>query len=113
MLHNRPDIALIHKKTNECHIVDVTCLVDNWIWLKEHEKEEKYIDLAFEIKRLWRLRKVRITPTCTCSIIGARGTFSNNLQTYLEDLHIGLSIQSLQRSVLLGSAGIPRRTLER
>ena len=52
MSHNRPDIAVIDKKTNECHIVDVTCPVDSRLCLKEHEKEEKYIDLAFEIKRL-------------------------------------------------------------
>ena len=53
--------------------------------------------------------KVRITPI----VIGAVGTFSNNMQKYLENLHIGLSIQTLQKSVLLGSAGILRKTLER
>lgn len=57
--------------------------------VKEHEKVQKYTDLAFEIKRLWPLCKVRITFT----VIGALGTFSNNLQTYLEDLYIGLSNQ--------------------
>ena len=87
--HNRPDILVIYKKTNKRHIVDVAFPDDSRICLKEHEKEEKYIDLAFEIKRLWGLRKVRITPI----IIGALGTFSNNPQKYLEDLHIGLSIQ--------------------
>ena len=109
MLHIRPDTVVVDKKTNECHIVDVTCPVDSRRCLKELEKEEKYIDLAFEIKRLWRLRKVTITPI----IIGAFGSFSNNLQKYLEDLHIGISIQSLQKSVLLASARIFRRTLER
>ena len=59
MSHNRPDSVVIDKKTNECHIVDVACpaAVDSRICRKEHEKEEKYIDLSFEIKRLWRLRK--------------------------------------------------------
>ena len=73
MSHNRPDIVVIDKETNECHTVDVACPIDRRICLKEQEKEEKYIDLAFEIKRLWQLRKVRITPI----IIGALGTFSN------------------------------------
>ena len=108
-MHNRFDIVVIDKKTSACHLVDVACLVDSEIRLKEREKEEKYIVLAFEIKRLWRLRKVRTTTT----VIGALGTFSNNLQNYLENLHIGLSIQTSQKYVLLGSAGILRRTLER
>ena len=101
MLHNRPDIAVIDKKTNECHIVDVPCPVDSRICLKEHEKKEKYTDPAFERKRLWQLLKVRITNI----IIGTLVTFSNNLEKYLEDLHIGLNIQSLQKSVLLGFHG--------
>ena len=108
MSHNRPETVVIDKKENECHIVDVAHPVGSRICLKEHEKEEKYIDLAFEIKRLWRLHAVRITPIITGALI----TFSNNQQKYLEDLHIGLSIQSLQKSVPLGSEGIFRRTLE-
>ena len=42
--HNRPDIVVIDKKTNECHIVDVACPVafdSRRICLKEHETEEK------------------------------------------------------------------------
>ena len=46
-MDNRFDVVVIDKKT--------ACPVDGRIRLKEHEKEEKYIDLAFEIKRLWRL----------------------------------------------------------
>ena len=79
MSHNRPDIIVIDKKTNECHIVDDACPVDSRLCLKEHEKEEKYINLAFEIKRLWRSLKVRKAPI----IIGALGTFSSNLQRCL------------------------------
>ena len=108
-MYNRFDIVVIGKKTSECHLVDVASPVDSMIRLKERDKEENYIDLAFEIKRLWRLRKVRTTTT----VIGALGIFSNNLQKYLENPHIGLSIQTLQKYVLLGSAGILRRTLER
>ena len=52
MSHNRPETVVIDKKENECHIVDVAHPVGSRICLKEHEKEEKYIDLAFEIKRL-------------------------------------------------------------
>ena len=52
---------MIDKKTNECHIVDVACPVAfdrRRICLKEHETEEKYTDLAFEIKRRWQLLMV-------------------------------------------------------
>ena len=71
MSHNRPDIVVIDKNTHGCHIVDVACPVDSRICLKEHEKEEKYFDLAFEVKRLWQLQKVRITPI----IIGTLVTY--------------------------------------
>ena len=108
-MHNRFDIVVIDKKTSECHLVDIASPVDSMIRLKEREKEENYVDLAFEIKRLWRLRKVRTTTT----VIGALGTFSNSLQNCLENPHIGLSIQISQKYVLLGSARILRRTLER
>ena len=47
MSSNRPGIVVIDEKTNEYHIVDVACSVDSQICLKEHEKEEKHIDLAF------------------------------------------------------------------
>ena len=52
-MHNRFDVVVIDKKTTECQLVDAACPVDSRIRLKEREKEEKYIDLAFEIKRLW------------------------------------------------------------
>ena len=45
--HNRPDILVIDKEKNKCHIVDVAFPDDSRICLKEHEKEEKYIDLVF------------------------------------------------------------------
>ena len=55
------------------------------------------------LRDLRALSHVRITPI----LIDALGTLSNNLQKYLEDLHIGLSIQSSEIStVLLGSEGI-------
>ncbi|XP_068738071.1 uncharacterized protein [Montipora capricornis] len=107
--HNRPYIILIDKETNKCPLVNVACHVDSQICLKEHKKEERYIDLAFEIKRLWRLCKVRINPI----VIGTLGTFSTNLQKYLENLCVGVSIQTLQKSVPMGPVGILRRNQER
>ena len=53
-MHNRFDVVVIDKKTSECQLVDAACPVDSRIRLKERgEKDEKYIALAFEIKRLW------------------------------------------------------------
>ena len=44
MSHNRPNVVVIDKEINERHIVYVACPVDNRVCLKEHEKEERYID---------------------------------------------------------------------
>ena len=52
-MHNRFDVVVIDKKRS--HLVDAARPVDSRIRLKEREKDEKYIDLAFEIKRLWRV----------------------------------------------------------
>ena len=43
---------MIDKETRECHLVDAACPVDRRIPLKEREKEEKYIDLAINIKEI-------------------------------------------------------------
>ena len=52
---------MIDKKTSECHPVDAACPVDSRMRLKECEKEEKYIDLAFEIKEIMAIT-VKLEP---------------------------------------------------
>ena len=51
-----------------CKIVDFAVLADHSIILKECEKNDKYLDLARELKKLWKM-KVIIIPI----MIGAFG----------------------------------------
>ena len=70
----RPDLIIINKKKRICKIVDFAVLVDHIIKLKESEKEDKYLDLARELKELWNM-KVTIVPI----VIGALGTITKGL----------------------------------
>ena len=61
-------------KKKICRIVDFTVPTDYRIKLKENEKEDKYLDLAKELKKLWNV-KVTFIPI----VIGALGTVSEGL----------------------------------
>ena len=104
----QPDIVVIDKAKKECYIVEVACLGDSRILLKEEEKIDKYRDLAIEIKALWRLKKVLIVPV----VIGTLGSITDRLEGYLADIHVGLKPVTMQKTVLLGSARILRRVME-
>ena len=105
---NKPDIVVVEKTNKICHIIDVACPGDCRIALKENEKVDKYRDLAIEIKTLWHLKKVVITPIA----IGALGRFTAKPKKYLADIHVGLKAHTMQKTVLLGAARIIKRVLE-
>ena len=46
---SRQDLLIINKRENNCQIADVANLDDGRVRAKEHEKVEKYQDLAREI----------------------------------------------------------------
>ena len=76
--------------------------------MKKEEKVNKYRDLGIEIKALWHIKRVTTTPV----IIGAIGMFTDRLEKYLEDIHMGLKTHTMQKSVLLASARILRKVVE-
>ena len=47
----RPDLIIIGKKERTCKIVDFAVPADHRIKLKECEKKDKYLDLAWELKK--------------------------------------------------------------
>ena len=47
----RPDLIIINKRKRTCKIVDFAVPVDHRIKLKECEKNDKYLDLAKELKK--------------------------------------------------------------
>ena len=84
-----------------CWIVDFAVPADHRIKWKENEKNDKYFDLARELKNLWNM-KVTVIPI----VIGALGTVTKELLKILEDLEI------IQTTALLRSDRILRRVKE-
>ena len=78
----RPDLIIINqkKKTRICKLVNSAVPADHWIKLTECEKNDKYFDLARELKKLWNV-KVTIVPIVT----DALGTITKGLLKGLED----------------------------
>ena len=95
------------KEKNECWIIDVACPLDFRIKDKEKEKIDIYQDLKYEIKRLWKCRKVEVIPV----VIGALGTVHSNLEAWLEKIESKEYFSILQKKCLLGTARILRYVL--
>ncbi len=95
------------KKKRICKIVDFAVPADHRIKLKECEKKNNYLDLAWELKKLWNT-KVTIVPI----VIGALGTVTKGLLKSLEDLEVGGREETIQMTALLRTARIPRRVLK-
>ena len=74
---------------------------------KEAEKNLKYKSLGVEIQRMWNL-KCTILPV----IIGATGIVTRSLKENLEDIPGKHSIDSLQKTAILGTSHIMRKVLQ-
>ena len=103
----RPDIVVVNKKEQTCQIIDIAVPQDHRVDIKEDEKCEKYRDLCRELGRLWKV-KCTVVPI----VVGALGTIPCRLSSYLALLDINLSIETIQKSAILGSARILRQVLE-
>ena len=57
--HNRPDVSLVHKDTQEWTLIDIVMPADQNILTTE---EERYQELAFKVKRIERAPKVEVLP---------------------------------------------------
>ena len=75
---------------------------------KEKEKIENYQDLKWELKWIWKLRRVTVVPV----IIGALGTVSKDIEKWLAEIDVTCRLESLQRTCLLGTARILRKVLD-
>ena len=95
------------RKKRICKIVNFAVSADHTIKLKECEKKDKYLDLAWELKKL-RNMKVTIIPI----VIGAFGTVTKRLLKGLENLEVGGRVETIQTTALLRTARILRRVLE-
>ena len=95
------------QKKGTCKIVDFAVPADYRINLKESEKNDKYLDLARELKRLWNMK-----VTIVRFVIGALGTVTKGLLNGLEDSEVGGRVETIQTKAFLRTARILRRVLE-
>ena len=106
--NRRPDIVVIEKSKQECKIIDIAVPNDDKVGSKEQEKTEKYQDLRQEIANLWGMKNSQVIPI----VIGALGMISQKLETWLGEIGDSIRTETLQKSTLLGTARLLRRTLE-
>ena len=103
---NRPDIIIKNTKEKTCTIIDVAIPADRNVVQKEAEKKLKYKSLCIEIQEMWNL-KCMIIPV----IIGATRIVTRSLRKNLEAVPGKHSIDSLQKTVILGRSHIIRKVL--
>ena len=80
--------------------------MDHHVKEKEEEKIDKYMNLAAEVRRQFRVKTV-IVPI----VLGALGTVPEKLSKSLKKLEIDDVIESLQTAVLISTTAILRRVL--
>ena len=73
---------------------------------KEQEKIGRYEQLEEEIAKLWNTKTVTVIPV----VIGALGFISDCFESYLE-VGVEVKLQVVQKTTLLGTAGIFKKTL--
>ena len=60
--HNRPDITVVRKDTQEWTLIDIAVPADKNIINTEEGKVDRHSDLAFETKRIHRALKMTVIP---------------------------------------------------
>jgi hypothetical protein len=88
-------------------LVDVAIPSDRNVIQKESEKKLKYKNLSIEIQRMQNM-KCFVIPV----IIGATGIVTRGLKRYLETIPGKHSIDSLQKTAVLGTSHIIRKVLQ-
>jgi hypothetical protein len=106
-LVNRSDIIIKNKMDKTCLLIDVAIPTDKNVIQKEAGKKLRYKNLSIEIQRMWNM-KWFVIPV----IIGATGIVSKSFQKYLETIPGQHSIDSLQKTAILGTSHIIRKVLQ-
>ena len=101
---NRPDIIIKNKKEKTSTLIDVAIPADRNVVQKEAENKLKYQSF---IQRMWNL-KCTIIPVIT----GATEIATRSLRKNLEAVPGKHSIDSLQKTAILGTSHIIRKVLQ-
>jgi hypothetical protein len=104
---NRPDIIIKNKKEKPCKLIDMAIPADRNVVQKEAEKKLKYKSLYIEMQRMWNLK-----CTIISIVIGATGIVTRSLKKNLEAVPGKYSIDSIQKTAILGTSHIIRKVLQ-
>ena len=104
---NGPDMIIKNKQEETCILTDVAVPADRNVVQKEGEKKLQYKSLCIEIQQTWNL-KCKIIPV----IIGATGIVTKGLRKNLEVIPGKHSVDSLQKTAILGTSHIIRKVLQ-
>src|SRR5215475_11104953 len=96
-----------NKKEKTCTLIDVAIPADRNVVQKEAEKKLEYKSLCIEIQRMWNL-KCTIIPV----IIRATGIVTRSLRKNLEAVPGKHSMDTLQKTAVLGTSHIIRKVLQ-
>ena len=94
------------KKERTCLFIDMSIPTERNTSLKTMEKLTKYKDLEIEIEKMWGMKTTTVPV-----IIGAFGLVKKGTANYISKIPGNIRITELQKTVLLGTAHILRRTL--
>ncbi|TWW62748.1 hypothetical protein D4764_04G0013950 [Takifugu flavidus] len=103
---NQPDRVVVDKHRKTVVVIDVAIPSDSNIRKKEHEKLEKYQGLKEEMERMWGI-KATVVPV----VIGTLGAVTPNLSRWFQQIPGTTSEISVQKTAVVGTAKILRRTL--
>ena len=98
VINNKPDIIVVDKINKTANMIEVAVPNDYNICSKRLQKIRAYTNLSGEIKTLWNLNKVQITPV----IVGALGTFYKKFDDDISKL----GVEEAKKIALLGTAHI-------
>ena len=104
--HNRPDIVVKMPEQRKWQLIDVAIPQDHNIVSKENEKVNKYIDLASVIRTVHKVQ-----TEIVLLVIGALGSVSKRLKTYIDVIGNPNVTGSAQISTVTSTARILRDVL--
>ena len=89
-----------------CLLIDMSIPTERNTSLKTMEKLTKYKDPEIEIEKTWGMKTTTVPV-----IIGAFGLVKKRTENYIGKIPGNIRITELQKTVLLGTAHILRKTL--
>ena len=87
-------------------LIDTTVPADATVEEKDQEKMDRYQELTWELKRLWKV-ETEVIPT----VVGSLGTAAKGLEKNLKKAGSNATVELLQKAALLNIANTEKGTI--